>query len=100
MTVVEVTIVPIGTEGPSLSEYVAGALEILEEKEVEYELTSTGTILEGDLEEVLEVAREMHESVFDEDIQRAVTTIRIDDRKDKELKMEGKKKSVQDSLKE
>mgnify|MGYP002338734393 CR=1 FL=1 len=98
MAVVEVTVVPVGTEGPSLSDYVAGALEVLEENDVEYELTSTGTILEGDLEEVLEVAREMHESVFDEEVQRVVTTIRIDDRKDKELEIEGKKESVEESM--
>ncbi len=100
MAVVEVSVVPIGTDGPSLSDYVAGVLDILEEKGIEYELTSMGTILEGDLEEVLEVVREMHESVFDDEIQRVVTTVRIDDRKDKDLRIEGKIKSVEDSLKE
>lgn len=98
MAVVEITIVPVGTEGPSLSDYVAEALEVLEEEGVKYELTSTGTILEGDLDEVMEVAKKMHESVFDEDISRVVTSIRIDDRKDKDLEIEGKKESVQEKI--
>ncbi len=100
LAVVEITIIPIGTEGPSLSDYIANALEVLEKKKVKYELTATGTIIEGDLEEVLEVAREMHESVFDKGISRVVTTIKIDERKNENLEIEGKKKSVEEKLEE
>lgn len=99
MVVVEVTVVPIGTEGPSLSEYVARALKELEKLDVKYELTPTGTVIEGDLDEVLEVAKKMHESVFDGDIYRVVTTLQIDDRRDEELSIEGKKKSVNERMK-
>jgi uncharacterized protein (TIGR00106 family) len=55
-----------------------------------------GTIIEGDLDKVLDLAKKMHEAVFDKEILRAVTIIRIDDRRDKPLSMEGKIKSVQD----
>ena len=48
MVVVEVTIVPVGTKSPSLSDYVAKASEILEKSNLEHELTSTGTIIEGE----------------------------------------------------
>ena len=99
IVVVEVTVVPIGTEGPSLSEYVAEAIQILEDGEVEYELTSMGTLIEGELEETLEVARKMHESVFSDKIERVVTNIRIDDRRDKELSIQGKKDSVEERMK-
>lgn len=98
MAVVEVTIVPIGTGSPSLSDYIAGALKVLEGSDLEYELTSTGTILEGDLDDLLKVVKEMHNSVFDDEVSRVVTTVRIDDRRDKELTIEGKKKSVGDKL--
>lgn len=37
----------------------------------------------------------MHESVFDENVSRVVTTIKIDDRRDKPLSIEGKLKSVE-----
>lgn len=98
LAVVEVTVIPIGTEGPSLSKFVAKVLEVLEEEDVEHELTSSGTIIEGELDEVLEIAKKMHESVFDDEVSRVVTTLEIDDRRDKELTIEEKKESVDEKL--
>ena len=100
MVVAEITIIPVGTENSSLSKYVAKALKELEKSGVEYELTSSGTILEGELEEVLETARKMHESVFDDEIKRVVTSLEIDDRRDKSLSISGKKNSVTKRLEE
>ncbi|KXA95459.1 hypothetical protein AKJ65_01785 [candidate division MSBL1 archaeon SCGC-AAA259E19] len=100
MAVVEVTVVPIGSEGPSLSEYVSKALEELEDTDLKYELTSSGTILQGDLDEVLAVAKRMHESVFDQEISRVVTYLQIDDRRDKSLTIRGKKESVEKKMKD
>lgn len=99
MVVVEVTIIPIGTEGPSLSKYVSKALEELDGVDVKHELTSSGTILEGDLDEVLEAAKRMHESVFDQEVSRVVTYLQIDDRRDKPLTIQGKKESVEKRMK-
>lgn len=99
MAVVEVTVIPLGTKTPSISEYVARALEVLKkEKDIKYELTSTGTIIEGDLDKVLNLAKKMHESVFDEGVSRVITTIRVDDRRDKQLSIKGKLKSVEKKL--
>jgi uncharacterized protein (TIGR00106 family) len=99
MAIVEISVIPLGTKTPSVSRYVADALRILEkEKGIKYELTSMGTIIEGDLDKVLDLAKKMHEAVFDKEILRAVTIIKIDDRRDKPLSMEGKIKSVQDKL--
>lgn len=40
MAIVEVTVVPIGTSSPGLSNYVSGCLKVLEkEKDVKYQLT-------------------------------------------------------------
>jgi uncharacterized protein (TIGR00106 family) len=99
MAIVEISVIPLGTKTPSVSRYVADALRILEkEKGIKYELTSMGTIIEGDLDKVLDLAKKMHEAVFDKEILRAVTIIKIDDRRDKPLSMEGKIKSIQDKL--
>lgn len=98
LAVVEITILPVGTESPSLSKYVTKALKELDKTEVNYELTSMGTILEGDLKEILEVAKKMHESVFDEKVSRVVTTIEIDDRRDKPATIQRKKDSVKEKL--
>lgn len=99
MAVVEVTVVPIGTPSSSLSEYVAGCVTVLKEAEgITYQLTPMATIIEGKLDRVLEVVRRMHEHPFAKGIGRVVTTIRIDDRRDKELTMAGKVAAVEARL--
>ena len=95
MVIAEISIVPIGTSTPSVSKYVAKAIQVLDQaRDVKYKLTGMGTILEGDWTSVLEVVRKMHESVFDDQVQRVVTTIRIDDRRDRESSVERKVQSV------
>jgi len=65
MAIVQVSIVPLGTKTTSLSKYVARALKVLQsQKSVSYKLTPMGTILEGDVDEVLSMVRQMHECVF------------------------------------
>ena len=96
MAIVQVSIVPLGTKTTSLSKYVAQALNVLQnQRSVSYKLTPMGTVLEGDLDEVLSMVRQMHESVFGEGVQRVVTIVNIDDRRDKTVTMEGKISSVE-----
>ncbi len=71
MVIAEVSVVPIGTKTPLVSEYVAKAIKVLrEEKEVKYQLTAMGTLVESELDEVLEAAKKIHECLFDEDVKR------------------------------
>jgi uncharacterized protein (TIGR00106 family) len=98
MAIVEINIVPLGTSAPSVGQYIAGAIEILQECGLKYELTSMGTIVEGDLDEILSLAKRMHETPFLKGIQRVVTTIRIDDRRDRKATSSDKIKSVSDKL--
>ena len=91
MAIAEITIIPLGTKTPSVSKYLARAFRALrDEKNIKYELTSMGTILEGDLEDILRVVRNMHENTFGGEIMRVLTTIKIDDRRDKTSTMKGK----------
>ncbi len=100
MAILDVSIVPIGTPGTSLSAYVADCVRVLEkEKKIKHELTSMGSNLEGDLKELIRVVMKMHETPFKKGVKRVLTTIRIDDRRDKKGTMEGKKKAVQVKLK-
>ena len=95
MVIAEVSVTPVGTQTPSVSEYVAKAIRALrQEKDTRYELTAMGTIIEGELDKVLRAVRRMHESLFDDGVKRVITTIRIDDRRDKELSMSYKVQSV------
>jgi len=99
MAVVQVSVVPLGTASPSLSRYVAGAWEVLETAEdLEYQLTPMGTVIEGDLNRILQVIQQMHENAFGPEVKRVATTIIIDDRRDKKLTMEGKLQSVKAKL--
>ena len=99
MAIVEVSVVPLGTKTPSVSQYVARAVKVLEdEKRIKYEMTAMGTIVEGDLDRILAVVRKMHEQVFGEGVARVVTTIKIDDRRDKAQSMKGKVDSLKKKL--
>lgn len=101
MAVVEISILPVGTPSPSLSEYVAGCIEILDQTDgINYQLNPMGTVLEGELDLILAVVRQMHEHPFTKGSVRVVTNIRIDDRRDKLLTMAGKVAAVQNRLKQ
>ncbi len=99
MAVAEITIIPSGTGSPSVSTHVAKALRILEgEKDIRYQMTPMGTIVEGELDRILLLAKRMHEATFDESVRRVVTLLKIDDRRDKPLSMEGKLGSLMAQL--
>lgn len=99
MAVIEISIVPIGTASTSLSAYVAQCLKVLQKAgDVKYQLTPMGTIIEGELDRMLSVVREMHEQPFLAGSDRVVTTVRIDDRRDRPLTMDGKVSSVEKKL--
>jgi uncharacterized protein (TIGR00106 family) len=99
MAIIDISVVPVGTATPSVSQYVAGAVGLLQnEPDVKFQLTPMNTIIEGDLEHILALAQKMHESAFNAGVKRVVTTIRIDDRRDKPLTMEGKLGAVREKL--
>ena len=99
MAIVELSVVPVGTQSTSVSRYVAGALQVLKgEKDIKYELTAMGTIIEGDLERLLALVKRMHESAFDAGAMRVVTTVKIDERRDKPSSISSKVASVKDKL--
>ncbi len=99
MSVAGVAIVPVGTETPSISSFVAGCLRVLDRYEdLKYALTPMGTVLEGDMARILEAVKEMHEAPFRSGAMRVLTTVVIDDRRDRELTMKGKVDSVKEKL--
>ena len=99
MAIIKVSIIPLGTGAPSVSQYIARAVAVLQgEKDIKYELTAMGTIIEGDLDRLLTLARKMHEAVFDAGVMRALTIIEIDDRRDKTSSMSSKIESVKKQL--
>ena len=98
MAVVEVSITPLGTATTGVSRFVAGCVKIVAESGLHYQLTPMGTIIEGDIDEILRVIRCMHESPFAAGAVRVSTLIKIDDRRDHAHSMAGKLRSVEDKL--
>ncbi len=94
MAIAEISIIPIGTASASLSRYVASCLEVLKDSKLTYELHSMGTIIEGDPKALFEAMLKMHEVPFQAGALRVVTSIKIDDRRDKKISSQGKVKSV------
>lgn len=82
MAVVEISVTPLGTGSPGVSEYVAGAVKILRDSGLKYQLTPMGTIIEGDIECIFPVLLRMHQAPFDRQAVRVSTLIKIDDRRD------------------
>lgn len=101
VAITEVSIIPIGTKTPSVSKYVAQSLKPLMDEDIEdikVALTPMSTIIEGDLDKVLSLVRQMHENAFSDDVMRVITTIKIDDRRDKPSSIGGKIESLKRKL--
>ncbi len=98
MAVAEITVIPSGV-GPSVSAYVAKAERIIARHPgVKSQLTPMGTILEGDLDDLLAITKDVHSGMFGDGVERVYTIVRIDERRDKPLTMEGKVRSVESKL--
>jgi uncharacterized protein (TIGR00106 family) len=99
MAIAEVSVIPLGTRTPSVSQYVARSVKVLEqEKGIKYETTAMGTIIEGDLDRILATVKKMHEGIFGEGVARVITTVEIDDRRDKAQGMKAKLDSLKEKL--
>lgn len=98
MAIVAVSIAPTG-DGPSVSRHVAAALRVLERQDrVRWKLDSMFTTLEGDVVEIFALIREMQEAVFAEGAVRVGTVIKMDERRDKDVRMEDKVRAVETRL--
>ena len=63
---------------------------------IDYERTSMGTIMRGDVDRLLEVALKLHNAVLATGAKRISTTIKIDDRLDKEITLSSKMTSLKE----
>lgn len=98
MALMEISVVPIG-EGTSVSGFVAEAVRVLDgEPGIEYEFSSMGTIVSGEVDRLLSVAQKMHNAVRKAGARRIYTTIKIDDRQDKPLTLHSKVDSLRREL--
>lgn len=92
MAVAELCIFPLGTESPSVGKYLKHVIRVIEESGLKYQLCPMGTVVEGSIDEILELVKLCHEAILKAGAKRVVISLRIDDRIDKELTIEGKVK--------
>ena len=92
----EMSIVPLGV-GESVSRSVAQCIELVDRSGLEYELHAMGTIVEGELPEVLLLMRQCIEQVAQE-TDRVTCTAKIDLRKGSHRRMRSKIVSVERKL--
>lgn len=96
----EISIYPIGTGATSVSFYIAKGIEAIQNiKEIRYEINSMGTILESDnIDKIYEAAKIIMEVVHNLGVNRVEVILKIDSRKDKQVKMEDKIESIKKHL--
>lgn len=92
----EFSIVPIGA-GASTSSEVAKVLKLVDESGLSYRLNPMGTVVEGDWADVMGLIERCHSLVMS-DVQRVITTIKIDDRKGYSDRITRKVESVEKIL--
>ena len=97
--IADIKILPLGTGKAGVSHLVGDCVRMLKYAPgISYRVTPMSTIVEGPLETVLKLVRDMHEVPFRNGVQRVVTSISIDDRRDKPNSMDGKVQAVEDLL--
>ena len=100
MAVVEISVAPLGTGNPGVSAFVAACVKVVSDSGLTYQLTPMGTVIEGDIDDIMPVLRKMHEVPFLKGAERVSTLIKIDDRRDRDSHgLQGKIDSVIDKLK-
>ncbi len=95
--IAEISVIPIG-EGIDLASYVARIVKIIDESGLDYKLNAMGTVVEGDGDRIFDLIKKCHNKML-ETAQRVYTTVKIDERKDKHMKMiEHKVQAVEKEL--
>src|SRR3990170_73014 len=99
MVVAEISVEPIGTGSPGIADFVTACVELLEnQRDVKFEVTAMGTILEGERKTVLTLLDQMHEKCLQMGAPRVLTELRMDERVDKPLHITDMEREVQEYL--
>jgi uncharacterized protein (TIGR00106 family) len=93
---VEFSIVPLGRSA-SVSDVIAQVLKIVMDSGVRYKANPMGTVIEGEWDELMGLVKKCHDEAM-RDVERVVTSIKIDDYKCKGYRLEKKLESVEQKL--
>jgi uncharacterized protein (TIGR00106 family) len=77
----EIAVYPLGTDNSSITKEVSEIFGILDNCELTYQITTMGTIIEGSVDELFDIARKIHDNIFSDTVKRVITTIKIDEKR-------------------
>ena len=78
----EIAVYPLGTGNGSITRELSVVFDVLDAAGLPYEVTVMGTIVEGPLDELFNLGRRIHEVVFASGVNRELTLIKIDQRRE------------------
>jgi uncharacterized protein (TIGR00106 family) len=96
MVILEFSVSPLSV-GESVSRYVARSLEIVERSGLDYQLHAMGTLVEGELDQVLDVMRRCIEATA-ADCDRVTCSAKLDFRRGHAGRLQSKVASVEAKL--
>ncbi len=95
----QLEIVALGTGSTSMSSHISEAVKAIQKSGIKYQLTPMGTVLEApSLEDIFRATRSAHDALVKKGVNRVVTHITIDDRRDAPKGMEEKVEAVRSKL--
>ena len=99
MATADITVLPIGREGASLSDVLVEVRRKLEaQQKVGFEMHAMGTSLEGEIGDIFALAEQLHEVPFASGIPRVYTVLKVDQRTDRYQSLADKVESVERRL--
>lgn len=98
MALLEISIIPIGTDSSSIGNIISQSCSIIKNRDLDYKITPTSTIIEGELDDLINIAKDMHSFPFNKGVDRVITSIRIDQRIDKPSDMDSMVEETLDKM--
>ncbi len=96
MVLLEFSMSPLG-QGESVSPYVARVVDIIDKSGLDYQLHAMGTVIEGEIDEVLSVLKSCFEEMSS-DCDRISCTAKLDYRAGASGRLQSKITSVEEKL--
>jgi uncharacterized protein (TIGR00106 family) len=96
MVLLEFSMAPL-EKGPSVGDYVARSLRIIDESGLDYRLHAMGTIVEGEIDQVLGVLKQCLDAMA-ADCERITCTAKLDYRRGHSGRLTSKVASVENKL--
>jgi uncharacterized protein (TIGR00106 family) len=93
---VEISVIPVGTGSTSTSDFIAQSEKaLLKHPALSYKITGMSTEIEGEnIDDIFNALKDMHLAQIQQGANRVQTSIRIDDRRDKQCTLSEKVASV------